>query len=67
MKYKSTKTHLVLKMTRKEFSHIKSVIDLGLADLKDSLTSRYNSDRKVAKKLMNLDTTPDEDPKFKEV
>lgn len=67
MKAKRTQTHIVLRLSRREFVRLCSVIDLGLADIGETLNEHYKKDAALAEAIMRLPVSPEKDPVFREV
>lgn len=65
MKYKSTKTHVIVKFSRRELRSINRILDLGICDVESP--SSYDKDVEIAELLCMLRTEPDPDPKFRKV
>ncbi len=57
MKFKVTKTHIVIKLTRRERAAIDRIIDLGLEDVNQNDSgSPYARDAKVANEFLGVPT-----------
>jgi hypothetical protein len=58
MMFKVTKQHVAIKLTKTEWGRLRSLVDLGLADIGDDETYiEYRKDALFGKQLRDIDTT----------